>query len=59
MTNETAAGGNAAENIMKKKFESKRFTLLSDEDFQKRDKREKPQTRPGPQTLQFARLEGF
>ena len=44
---------------LEEKFESKRFASLLDEDFQKRDKREKPQTRPGPQTLQFARLEHF
>ena len=60
MTNETAAGGNAAENTYhEEKFESKCFASLSDEDFQKRNKRENPQTRPGPQTLQFAHLEHF
>ena len=63
MTGETAAGGNAAENVMKKNSKvnvSLHYrTKISKIKEIESDKREKPQTRPGPQTLRFARIEHY
>ena len=56
-----SVNSNGGRNISRRKccgkyheeeFKSKGFALLSKKDFQ-----EKPQTREGPQTLQFARLQ--
>ena len=52
MADETAVGGNAVENIMKRNL-----IVNVSHCYLKKDFQGKPQTREGPQTLQFARFE--